>query len=440
MLAGLAVLWPVVHDADSLLPLVRRRCPGCRWPPSSATLTLLVLIVGWCGSSRSGSSPATTRCAPATGMRIWGTLRVLDEARTWLFPLYSSALTPSWLRAAGRQDRQGCRGVDRVDDPQVRQVNDHAFLADDTLIGCYELGGGWIRVEQVKIGKRAFVGNSGMAAPGRKVPKASLVAVLSAAPHGRWPRPGRPGWAARRPSCAVPPGSRHQPHLRPAHPAQGAPRAWSRPAGWCRCCSASCSTSASRLRCSRCCDGTCCRVLLAGGLMIAAGWSPPSSPCVQVAARRAAHKSRSTRSGLFVWRNELADTFIEVLAAPWFASATQGTVALNVWLRLLGAKIGPGVWCDTYWLPETDLVDAAGRSDGEPRLCRADTPLPRPGAQHGHGHLQAGATLGPNSVILPAATIGRHATVGPVSLVMRGKESPAGPDGSGTRSALGRKQ
>ena len=39
--------------------------------------------------------------------------------------------------------------------------------------------------------------------------------------------------------------------------------------------------------------------------------------------------------------------------------------------------------------------------------------------------LQAGATLGPNSVILPAATIGRHATVGPVSLVMRGESVPS---------------
>ena len=38
--------------------------------------------------------------------------------------------------------------------------------------------------------------------------------------------------------------------------------------------------------------------------------------------------------------------------------------------------------------------------------------------------LKRGATLGPNSVILPAATLGRHATVGPVSLVMRGESVP----------------
>ena len=39
----------------------------------------------------------------------------------------------------------------------------------------------------------------------------------------------------------------------------------------------------------------------------------------------------------FVWRSELADTFVEVVAAPWFARAATGTSALNLWLRSLGA-------------------------------------------------------------------------------------------------------
>jgi carbonic anhydrase/acetyltransferase-like protein (isoleucine patch superfamily) len=45
--------------------------------------------------------------------------------------------------------------------------------------------------------------------------------------------------------------------------------------------------------------------------------------------------------------------------------------------------------------------------------------------------LEAGATLGPHSVILPAATIGAHATVGPASLVMRGETVPVGSRWSG---------
>ncbi|MFL6153440.1 MAG: amino acid adenylation protein, partial [Ornithinibacter sp.] len=126
----------------------------------------------------------------------------------------------------------------------------------------------------------------------------------------------------------------------------------------------------------------------------------------------------------FVWRNELADTFVEVVAAPWFARAATGTAVLNTWLRAMGSRIGRGVWCETYWLPEADLIDLrAGATVG--RGCVVQTHL-------FHDRILSmdrvtiadGGTLGPNSVILPAARIGRHATVGPVSLVMRGESVP----------------
>ena len=54
--------------------------------------------------------------------------------------------------------------------------------------------------------------------------------------------------------------------------------------------------------------------------------------------------------------DRLADTFVEAVAAPWFARPATGTPILNLWLRSLGARIGRGVWCETYWLPEADLV------------------------------------------------------------------------------------
>ncbi len=40
--------------------------------------------------------------------------------------------------------------------------------------------------------------------------------------------------------------------------------------------------------------------------------------------------------------------------------------------------------------------------------------------------LEDGSTLGPHGVVLPAASIGRDATVGPASLVMRGEHVPDG--------------
>jgi len=126
----------------------------------------------------------------------------------------------------------------------------------------------------------------------------------------------------------------------------------------------------------------------------------------------------------FVWRNEVADTFIETVAAPWFARAASGTPVLNLWLRALGARIGRGVWCESYWLPEADLVtlgDGCTVNRGcvvqthlfHDRIMRMDTVV-----------LEDGATLGPHCVALPASRIGAGATVGPASLVMRGDEVP----------------
>ncbi|NLE18141.1 MAG: hypothetical protein GX632_06335, partial [Propioniciclava sp.] len=87
-------------------------------------------------------------------------------------------------------------------------------------------------------------------------------------------------------------------------------------------------------------------------------------------------------------------------------------------------RIGKGVWCESYWLPEPDLVEVgpgATISRGcvvqthlfHDRVLALDTVV-----------IKAGATLCPNGVVLPGATVGRHSTIGPASLVMRGESVP----------------
>ena len=128
----------------------------------------------------------------------------------------------------------------------------------------------------------------------------------------------------------------------------------------------------------------------------------------------------------FVWRNEVVDTFVEMVAAPWFANAAAGTPVLALWLRSLGAKIGRGVWCETYWLPEADLV-SLGDGATVNRGCVLQTHLFHDRVMSmGTVDLGHGADPGPHGVILPAASIGAGATVGPASLVMRGEHVPAG--------------
>jgi len=424
---GLLVLLPALRGDDSLEDGVRT---AVTWLPLSVLVAAAALIVMIWLLVRLLSLGLVAGHHPVHGRQAaqaWAILRVLDEARTWLFPLYSSWLTPAWLRSLGARVGKDVEASTVLLIPTLTSVGDGAFLADDTLLGGYELGGGWLRVGGVKVGKHAFVGNSGMTAPGRKVPKQGLVAVLSAAPRRTQAKAGT-SWLGSPPT-----------QLRRAATDADSSRTYHPPR---RLRVARAGVESARLVPVVAFFGIGLAVVYAlEAITTSVGWiagGALSGIAVIVAGALAAAITSAAKwllvgrvvkgdhplwSG-FVWRNELADTFVEYVAAPWFARSATGSPLLNTWLRSLGARVGRGVWVETYWLPEADLVDLR---DGvtvnagcvvqthlfHDRVLSLDTVT-----------LRAGATLGPHSVILPAAVLGRHATVGPVSLVMRGESVP----------------
>ena len=256
-----------------------------------------------------------------------------------------------------------------------------------------------------RIGKQAFLGNSGMTAPGRSVPNRGLVGVLSAAPRkakkgsswlGLPPMPLRRaveyGDASRtfdppRSAQGRPPADRavqagagdvlrraRRARRRAAH---GGPRR-RRGSRWPRCSPARC--------CSR-------RGLTAAAVTTAAKW------LLVGRFRPVEHPLWSS----FVWRNELADTFVEVVAVPWLVGQASGTPVLTAWLRTMGASIGRGVWLETYWLPESDLV-RLGDGATVNRGCVVQTHLFHDRIMRmDEVRIDEGATLGPNGIILPGA-------------------------------------
>ncbi len=145
-------------------------------------LILMLLILGTVRllslGLREGFHPVRSRI----GWQVWATERVLDLARDLLFPIYASLFTPIWLRLLGAKIGKNVEASTVLLLPSMTTVGDGAFLADKTMVASYELGGGFVHIAPAKIGKRAFLGNSGMTAAGRSVPKNSLVAVLSATP------------------------------------------------------------------------------------------------------------------------------------------------------------------------------------------------------------------------------------------------------------------
>ena len=79
-------------------------------------------------------------------------------------------------------------------------------------------------------------------------------------------------------------------------------------------------------------------LLLSGAVILAAG--AVAGGMATVAKWLIVGRTRAVEYPLwssFVWRNEVVDSFVELVAAPWFANAAAGTPVLILWLRSLGA-------------------------------------------------------------------------------------------------------
>ncbi|MFD9222476.1 Pls/PosA family non-ribosomal peptide synthetase [Streptomyces sp. NPDC060064] len=372
---------------------------------------------------REGYHPVHGRIA----WQAWATERLMDMARVHLFPLYASLFTPVWLRALGMKVGRGVEASTVLALPAMTTVGDGAFLADDTMVASYELGGGWLRIAEARVGKRAFLGNSGMTAAGRSVPKRGLVGVLSSTPKRA--KAGS-SWLGM-PPMKLPRAAEGGDQSRTFDPPKRLK--WARATvEICRIVPVMCSVAlavlalaAFELLADRL--GFALAVLSGGAVLLAGG----VVACVVAIAAKwlLVGRFQAVEHPLwssFVWRNELADTFVEVLAVPWLVGATAGTPLMNLWLRGLGARIGRGAWCETYWLPEADLVTVGGGASVN-RGCVVQTHLFHDRIMRmDNVVLGTGATLGPHGIALPGAVIGARAAVGPASLVMRGERVPAG--------------
>lgn len=410
--------------AEALRATLLAVVPGALAFGFAYALLMLVLVRLLSLGLRTGVHPTHSR----VGWQAWTVTQLMDLSRETLFPLYAGLITPVWLRLLGMKIGRGAEVSTVLALPSLTTVGEGAFLADDTLTAPYELGGGWVRIGHSEIGRRAFLGNSGMTAPGRSVPDDGLVGVLSATPKKAKKGSSYLGL----PPVRLPRSAADADQSRTYDPP--ARLLWARGlVELCRLVPVFCSAALAVLTVAAFCAlmtssglGPWGTALLSGAVLFAAGLA---ACLVAVAAKwllvgRHRTGEHPLWSG-FVWRNELADTFVEVLAVPWLAGSVPGTPLLALWLRALGARVGRGVWCESYWLPETDLVelgDGVSVNRGcvlqthlfHDRILRTDTVV-----------LREGATLGPGGIVLPGSTVGARSTLGPASLVMAGESVPA---------------
>ncbi|MFE9683347.1 Pls/PosA family non-ribosomal peptide synthetase [Streptomyces sp. NPDC006285] len=379
-------------------------------------LLLLVAVRLLSLGLRPGTHPTHSRI----GWQAWTVTQLMDRSRETLFPLYAGLVTPVWLRLLGMRIGRGAEVSTVLALPSLTTVGEGAFLADDTLTAPYELGGGWMRIGRAEIGRRAFLGNSGMTAPGRSVPDGGLVGVLSATPKKAKKGSSYLGLPPVRLPRSTQGGDQSRTYEPPARLLVA--RAL---VELCRIVPVFCSAALAVLSVAALSALGVWAWALAGVVLLGAGAAAGVLSVVAKWLLVGRHRAgeHPLWSG-FVWRNELADTFVEVVAVPWLAGNVPGTPVMSLWLRGLGARIGKGVWVESYWLPETDLVtleDAVTVNRGcvlqthlfHDRILRTDTVV-----------LREGATLGPGGIVLPGSTVGARSTLGPASLVMAAESVP----------------
>ncbi|SFW86492.1 Pls/PosA family non-ribosomal peptide synthetase [Amycolatopsis australiensis] len=372
---------------------------------------------------RPGEHPVHSRAAWAA----WLTAQLADGARQSLFPLYAGLATPGWLRLLGAKIGRGTEASTVSGVPRLMSVGAGGFLADDSLVAPYRLGGRRLRCDVATVGDKTFVGNSAEVAPGHTVGAGSLIGVLSHAP--RQAEEGT-SWLGR-PARRIPRTPVTADRARTSAPprrlvlARGAvelTRLVPVALGACLAYAVFATLAGIDAR-----DGVAWAVAASGPVVLAAGLV---AALVSVAAKwlllgRVDPGRHPLWSG-FVWRNELVAVYHEELPMRWLGGGIVGTPLHTALLRAYGAKIGRGVVCETKWLPEPDLVEIGDGAVVE-RGCVVQTHLFQDRVlQLGPVALGPGATLGPHAITLFDTSLGAGSRIGANSLVMRGERVPAG--------------
>ena len=126
----------------------------------------------------------------------------------------------------------------------------------------------------------------------------------------------------------------------------------------------------------------------------------------------------------FVWLSEGITNFYEAIAVPNFLRYLRGTPWLPAAWRLLGARIGSGVYLDTTDVTEYDCVSIGAHSEinglaglqthlFEDRVMKID-----------RVEIGAKVTLRVRNTVLYGAAVDYGVLLGPLTLVMKGETLP----------------
>ena len=317
--------------------------------------------------------------------------------------------------------------------PDLLEIGDESFTADAASLGAAYVDRGQFTMRPVKIGRRAFVGNSAMIPGGAVIGDDTLIGVLSttpvsspgaAMPDSTWLGSPAIFLPQRQKTAGFDPKSTYQPtrwlyamrlfieFFRITLPASSfaflgsimiaatmrLPAAWPL---WK-------TLAVFPLLCMAC-------GLLAAMIVIAIKWLLMG----RYTPREAPLWSH------FVWRTELVTALHEHLANPFLVEMLLGTPFAAWFFRLLGCRIGKRVFIDSTNFTEFDLI-AIGDDACVNRDCTLQTHLFEDRVMKmSHISIGRGCVVGADAVVLYDTRMEDRSRLDGLSLLMKGESLPA---------------
>ena len=401
--------------------------------PASALLTALTALlsaaVRWSVLPRlsAGSWPVHG----STYYRKWLANQIQECSLNVLHGVYATVYAPMWYRLLGAKVGKNAEistamGVV----PDMLTLGDETFIADAVMLGDDEVDGGWMTLQPTVIGHRSFVGNGAYVPDGTMLPENVLIGVQSCTPPNDVIREGDT-WMGS-PSLRLPARETHT----------GFPEALTYHPSW-------------RRRLARALIEAL-RIVLplaitigVGYLIVLESFKDVSNDSVVAFIEDLAIGGLVYGIGAFalvlllkwlligryrphsapmwtpfVWFSEAVTNLYEAIAVPNFVDMLRGTPMIVPVLRLLGVKIGKGVYIDTTDFTEFDCAEIGDQAEinawSGPQTHLFEDRI----MKIGRVRIGAGTTVRARSTVLYDAEVGNGAMLGPLTLVLKGERIP----------------
>ena len=373
----------------------------------------------------------------------WLVNQIQESSLNVLHGVYATVYAPFWYRMLGAKVGKGAEistalGVV----PDMLTLGDETFIADAVLLGDEQIDRGWMTMHPTVVSRRSFVGNGAYIPDGTVLPENVLIGVHTCAPDNAQMKNGDT-WLGSPPI-----------NLPAREEVKGFPE------------SLTFKPSVMR-RIGRTLVETF-RIIAPHAMVIAVGYTVVLDLMPLAGEDRWAEVLYYlVASGLlygvgsfvfvlvlkwllifrykkasvpmwtpFVWLSEGITNLYEGIAVPNFMRYLRGTPWLPLAFNLLGCKIGRGVYMDTTDITEFDCVSIGDHSEINALACPQTHLFEDRVMKIDHVSIGERVYMGPRSAVLYSAVVGNDASLGALTLVMKGEFIPANSHWRGCPAAM----